>query len=187
MDFHGIEMQGSFKALTVIDASALVWDEDEGKVVYDQLTEQIWIADDTDWKYGGQYVDTPLGTEMWFYSNVAPAGWQISAGIAGDELIAIKGSSGYAVGGTADGSWTTPAHAHNMNSHAHTFSGIIGNAVNPSPLHGREQGNDAAFYIHTHTATVQSVADPSPTSTSVNGTSTAYRPKGRVGLICERV
>jgi len=72
MKFHGITMKGDFKAQTVVDASALVWGaSDERRIVYDQTTNQIWLADGSKWKTAGQYGDIPAGEEMWFYADSA--------------------------------------------------------------------------------------------------------------------
>lgn len=186
MDFHGINMQGYFKTNSVVDASALVWDDDEGKIVYDETSDDLWLADSSVWKNASQYVDTPLGTEMWFYEAAAPDGWFISA-VAGDELIAVKGGT-YAVGGQVYGNWATPAHSHLMGSHKHYFSGATG-AGSIAQSHGKGSGtpNHLSTYQHTHNVTATLSQAGSPNATATNGSSSAYRPKARVGLICERI
>ena len=185
MDFHGINMQGYFKSDTVIDASVLSWTAgDEAKIVYDETTKDLWLADDSDWKIAGQYVDTPLGTEMWVYADSAPDGWAISSG--SDDLIAVKGGS-YAVGGTVDGDWSTPAHAHTLAGHGHTFSGST-TGYSGSIYGGRSpgEGNELVIYTHQHSIS-GTLSSPTPNYTATNGQKSNYRPESRVGLICERV
>lgn len=185
MDFHGINMQGYFKSHTVVDASVLVYAaSDEYRMVYDETTRDLWIADDTEWKFAGQYSDTPLGTEMWIYADSAPTGWQISSG--SDDLIAVKGGS-YVTGGTVDGAWDTPSHSHTLNSHGHSFSGNT-TGYNGSIIGGRSpgEGNELVIYTHQHTIS-DNFGSPTPTSTLTNGSVDTYRPESRVGLICERI
>lgn len=186
MDFHGINMKGYFKAQSVVDASILSYSaEDEGKIVYDEVTEDIWLADNEDWKNSSQYIDTPLGTEMWFYQDSEPDGWSISG--TGDTLLAIKGSAltTYKTGGAYYGAWATPAHAHVMNSHIHSVSSLsIGNAS--STVGGRSGGGDVALWNHGHVFNVN-VGGPAPPLTAIGGIMPNFRPKARVGLICERV
>ena len=186
MDFHGINMQGYFKSDTVIDASVLSWTAgDEAKIVYDEATKDLWLADDTEWKIAGQYVDTPIGTEMWFYADTgnAPVGWvPISAG---DELIAVKGGA-YAIGGTVDGDWDTPPHAHTLAGHGHTFSGST-TGYSGAIYGGRSpgEGNELVIYTHQHSIS-GTLSSPTPNYTATNGTVSNYRPYSGVGLICER-
>jgi hypothetical protein len=182
MDFHGINMQGYFKSNTVVDASALVWTtSDETRLVYDETTEDLWVADDTEWKFAGQYSDTPLGTEMWIYADAAPDGWVISSG--SDDLIAVKGGS-YAVGGTVDGDWSTPSHSHTLAGHGHSFSGNTTGYT--GAIYGqRQNGNEIIIWTHQHTIS-GNFGGPTPTSTMTNGSKDTYRPESRVGLICER-
>ncbi|MES2409030.1 MAG: hypothetical protein V4509_01875 [Patescibacteria group bacterium] len=54
----------------------------------------------------------PNTAPMWFYTNVAPAGWT-ATGVGGDSLLAIKGgSSQYSVsGGSQVGTWIGPGYA----------------------------------------------------------------------------
>jgi hypothetical protein len=184
MDFHNIDMQGHFKLVAVADASVLSWiASDETKIIYDETTEDLWMADDIEWKFAGQYSDTPLGTEMWIYANAAPDGWDISAGM-GDDLIAVKGGS-YAVGGTVDGNWSTPSHAHTLGLHGHSFSGSTTGYIG-SLYSGRQNGNEIIHATHTH-AFSDTLDAPTPPSTVSNGSKDTYRPESRVGLICERI
>jgi len=187
MDFHGIDMQGYFKSNTVVDASALVYSSsDEYRIIYDETTKDLWIADDTEWKFAGQYSDTPIGTEMWIYADSAPDGWSIN-GAAGDDLIAVKGGSTYTTGGTVDGDWDTPSHSHTLNSHTHSFSGST-TGYNGNLYGGRSpgEGNELDIYTHQHTLS-GTLAGVTPPSTATNGVASTYRPESRVGLICERV
>jgi len=184
MDFHGIEMQGYFKAQTVLDASALSWvPNDEGKIVFDETTEDLWIANDTDWVSSSRYVDTPLGTEMWIYDSSAPDGWSISA-VAGDELLAVKGGT-YAVGGTVYGSWSTPTHAHTLSNHTHSTSGTVGQNYSNSFGSNRSGGDEVVGYHSSHTYSATSYT-LTPSNTDTSGSVSTYRPESRVGLICER-
>jgi hypothetical protein len=185
MDFHNITMDGYFKSDTVVDASALVHQaSDEYRLVYDETTKDLWVADNTDWKYAGQYADTPLGTEMWIYANSAPTGWAISSG--SDDLIAVKGGS-YVTGGTVDGNWATPSHSHTLNSHTHTFSGST-TGYSGSIYGGRSPGEGSELVIYTHQHSISgTLVGAAPGSTATNGSVSTYRPESRVGLICERV
>ena len=184
MDFHGINMQGYFKSDTVADASALSWvASDETRIIYDETTEDLWMADDIEWKFAGRYSDTPLGTEMWIYANAAPDGWAISTGM-GDELMAVKGGT-YAVGGTVAGNWSTPSHAHTLNLHGHSFAGST-TGYTGLLYSGRANGNEIIHSVHTH-AIADTLDPPTPPSTVSNGSKSTYRPESRVGLICERI
>lgn len=187
MKFHGMNMKGSFKCQSVVDASALVWvADDESRVVYDETTELIWVASDAvdEWKNVGNYSDFPVGTEMWFYESSAPTGWNPSA-VAGDELLAVKGSGTYTTGGTVLGAWGTPAHAHSLSSHAHAFSGVTG--LPDQQTGGRSDRNDqVAPYNHTHNVT-GSASGLNTNTTAIDGVKTDYRPESSVGLICIRL
>ena len=66
MKFHGITMKGEYKAQTVADVSALVWEaSDERRMLYDETTKLIWIATDSEWSGVGINSDIPSTTEMW--------------------------------------------------------------------------------------------------------------------------
>ena len=187
MKFHGMDMKGSFKCQSVVDASALVWDaSDESRVVYDVATELIWVANNSDWATVGNYSDFPAGTEMWFYQSAEPDGWSISA--TGDALLAVKSSTGtYDEGGTVGGNptWATPAHSHNLMSHVHTFSGSTGG---PDVTNQGGKG-DAVKWLskNDHTHVVSGTANTSGTNyTSIDGSVTDFRPQSSVGLICSK-
>lgn len=185
MDFHGIDMQGYFKSNTVVDASAIVYaSSDEYRLAYDETTKDLWVADDTQWKFAGQYSDTPFGTEMWIYADSAPTGWTISSG--SDDLIAVKGGSTYTTGGQVAGDWSTPTHSHTLGGHGHTFSGST-TGFNGSLYGGRSPGEGSELVIYTHQHSISgTTGGPTPASTATNGTASTYRPESRVGLICER-
>ena len=61
------------------------------------------------------------GTKMWFYQDVAPAGWTLDA-VPGDELLAVKGGAqAYnAAGGTVAGTWTVAGLTKDAHTHAFT-------------------------------------------------------------------
>jgi len=181
MKFSGIDMQGYFRAEIIVDASTLVWNSsDERRVVYDETSKQLWIADDTEWKSTGTYTNIPEGTEMWVYADSAPVGWSISSSWSGnDELVAVKGGGTYTTGGALAGNFTTPAHSHVMGSHTHTASGT----VNIAPgANGSDGGFNRALIDHYHSITLGSGA-PLTASTLVDGGATGYRPLARVGSV----
>ena len=184
MKFSGIDMQGDFKCQMIVDASALVWNaSDESRMIYDETTRHIWIADDTEWKDTGIYNNIPLGTEMWVYADSEPDGWSLSAASGNDELVAIKGGGTYTVGGTLKGAnFILPNHAHVMNNHAHSASGSLNAGVGNGKE--RDDGSNRATRGHTHTLSI-SLGSPTPGSTSTDGGSD-YRPYARVGIICTR-
>ena len=184
MKFSGIDMQGYFIAQIVVDASALVWStSDERRIVYDEVTEQLWVADDADWKTAGEYSNIPEGTEMWVYADAPPAGWTISTSFSGnDELVAVKGGGTYTTGGALAGSFTTPAHAHVMGGHVHAASGTVAAST---AANGTDGGSGRSHIQHHHSFNLNSGA-PSPSSTSIDGGNITYRPRARVGLICIR-
>ncbi len=64
------------------------------------------------------------GTKMWFYQNVALAGWTLDA-VPGDELLAVKGGAqAYnAAGGTVAGTWTVAGLTKDAHTHAFTQPG----------------------------------------------------------------
>lgn len=181
MRFSGIDMQGYFKAEMVVDASALVYEaSDERRMVYDETTEQIWIADDTEWKLVGGLAGIPQGTIMWVYADSPPAGWSLFAS-SGDVLVGIKGGSYGATGGTLAGSWATPAHSHGLANHTHASSGVTGGA--PYTTDAEYAGNVSSAG---HTHNVAPTANATAGSTGIGGSSSAFRPRARVGILCTR-
>jgi len=182
MKFHGITMKGEYKAQIVVDASTLPYTiSDERRIVYDQTTKQLWIADSSEWKSAGQNGDIPIGTEMWFYANSAPDGWTLN-GTPSDQLLAVEGGSTYTTGGAAAGSFTMPNHSHSLNSHIHRFAG------NTSTLNRYiHKGDDyvAGVGTHYHTYDIGSTG-PSPSTTDSSGSVAGYRPESHVGIICTK-
>lgn len=184
MKFHGITMKGEYKAQTVVDVSALIWSSsDERRMLYDETTELIWIADDTEWKGPGINSDIPSSTEMWIYDTSAPVGWTIN-GTPSDQLLAVKGGSTYTTGGQAAGSFTMPTHQHNMNAHTHTAGGTTGDN---SPGANYEDGDAGApgDRNHNHSFSISSVG-PVPGLTALGGNVAGYRPESAVGVICSK-
>ena len=81
----------------------------------------------------------PSGTKMFFYQNLAPAGWTIDDSVA-DKVLAVKGGSeAYNVdGGNTAGTWTQPDHTHENGSLAgpsHTHTGSSHTHTGPSHSH----------------------------------------------------
>ena len=181
MKFSGIDMQGYFKAEMVVDASALSYEaSDERRMVYDETTEQLWIADDTEWKLMGGYAGIPESTVMWVYADSPPDGWSLYSS-PGDVIVAIKGGGTYTTGGSIQGSWATPAHSHGLANHTHVTSGTTGGG--PFNQEAEWAGNVAALN-HVHGVSISSTA--SSGTTGIGGSSSAFRPRARVGILCTR-
>ena len=184
MKFSNIDMQGDFKSQIVIDVSALVWNSsDERRLIYDETTKQLWTADSSKWKAMGKYNNIPESTQMWVYADAAPDGWfGTNLGVS-ETLTAVKGGA-YAVGGTVDGNWATPAHSHLL-SHTHTASGSVPVAPDLWIHRDSETGDHASKRIHSHPS-VSLASGAGTTGTDIDGASPDYRPRARVGLICIR-
>jgi hypothetical protein len=185
MEFHGIDMQGKYKAQLVADASALVWDpDDERRIVYDETEGTLWIANSSEWTT----TSFEPGTAVWFYQDAAPIGWTIATSLGDDELIGVKGdgtgSNVYNTGGASYGVWATPTHYHSLNAHTHLVSGNTGNNPDPGTDHG-DDDHDAANRIHAHPVSITSQGPNTP-NTATDGSSSAYRPLARVGVICDK-
>ncbi len=90
------------------------------------------------------------GTKMWFYQNVAPAGWTLDA-VPGDELLAVKGGAqAYNVaGGTVAGSWTVAGLTKDAHTHAFTQPNGHGNHA---ALTVNAHTNHTALALNNHTA-----------------------------------
>ena len=182
MKFHGITMEGEYKAQSVVDVSALVWEsDDERRIVYDETTNGLWLADSSDWKSIGGYGDIPQGTQMWFYANSQPDGWTIN-GAPSDVLLAVEGGA-YVTGGTEDGDWTTPPHFHSM-PHAHGASGTV--SVQTANAGNGDSGDSTSWRLHQHGLSVSATGQSPSTNTSTDGAVAGYRPLSRVGIICSK-
>jgi len=181
MKFSGIEMRGYFKAETVVDASALVWTaSNERRLVYDETTKTLWIADDTEWKAMGGYAGIPQNTTMWVYADSAPNGWSLYA-TPGDTLVAVKGGGTYTTGGSIQGNFATPSHSHGLANHTHVAFGATGGAPTTQ---GADNAGNVSAGGHTHNINIGSLAAAG--STGIGGSSSAYRPRARVGVLCTR-
>jgi hypothetical protein len=181
MEFSGIDAQGYFKAQTVVDVSALVHTaNDERRIVYDETTKLLYVADDVEWKGVGIYGNIPENTVMWVYSDSPPDGWSLFSS-SGDVLVAIKGGT-YATGGTIAGNFTTPSHSHGLANHVHTVSGSSGASIGGGP--GGDHGAFAAG-VHSHNTNVSS-SGIAAGSTGIGGSVSGYRPRARVGILCIR-
>jgi len=184
MKFHGITMKGEYKAQTVADVSALVWEaSDERRMLYDETTKLIWIATDSEWSGVGINSDIPSTTEMWIYANSAPDGWTIVS-TTSDYLLAVKGGSTYVTGGDTAGDFTMPLHNHNMNSHAHPSSGTTGSASPGANYEDGDQGTPGSGN-HTHSFSI-STTGPSPGITLDGGNVAGFKPESHVGIICTK-
>jgi len=88
------------------------------------------------------------GTKMWFYQDVAPAGWTLDVA-PGDELLAVKGGAeAYnAAGGTVAGTWTVAGLTKDAHTHAFTQPGGHNNHVFTQP------DNHTALALNNHTST----------------------------------
>jgi hypothetical protein len=180
MKFSGIDMQGYFKAHTVVDASALFHQaSDESRMVYDETTKDIWIADSSEWKSMGGYSNIPQNTIMWVYADSPPDGWSLYAS-PGDVLVAIKGGGTYTTGGSIQGNFNTPSHSHGLNSHTHVTSGTVNNSA------GNSEGDNSGVTagVHNHNASIASTTAAG--STGIGGSASGYRPRARVGILCTR-
>ena len=117
--FYGIEMQGKFTNQIVSGVPAGGDVTNKGRLLYDDVTEDTYIADNSgDWK---PTAGVEQGSVMWFYQDTAPTGWTIVAALAQDTVIGVKssGADTYDTGGTNNlGTWTQPNHTHGDGSYA---------------------------------------------------------------------
>jgi hypothetical protein len=208
MKHYKIDMRGKFFNQQVADASALVWQaSDEGRTVYDQTTEAIWVADSSQWKQSGGG-DVPSATAMWFYQNSAPTGWTIIA-TTQDTLLAVKyGAGTYTTGGSVQGAWSNLEHSHGAGTlvggtHNHQWYSYAGSESNTYQADGstllvvNTNGVSATKGILSRVTHADSWrwdqesytknATPSLSgSTAASTTLTAARPAAHVGIICTK-
>lgn len=181
MEFHNITMKGKYWAQLVVDASALVHiASDERRIVYDDNTKSIWMADSSQWKGVGT-ADIPAATEMWVYDTAPPDGWTINT-TPSDQLLAVKGGSTYTTGGSSAGSFTMPNHWHSLNNHSHTASGVT-SAISSNVHKGDSAISGTGSHSHLWTATA---INPNPSTTDNSGGVAGYRPESSVGIICTK-
>jgi hypothetical protein len=142
----------------------------------------------------------PTGTAMWFYQNVAPTGWTLSA-TTSDVLLAVKGGTGaYNVnGGTQAGTWTAPAHTLDTTeipAHTHDVGANVGVPVFSISFNPAGSGTniyDATAWLSSMADNVNAVTELKlfQTNTVGGGLShnhggTTYRPLANVGIICTK-
>lgn len=126
---------------------------------------------------GAPYI--PPTAPIWMYTNVAPTGWTLVAGL-GDRLLAVAGgASQYNVaGGTQAGTWNGPAHTlttDQIPSHSHNYD-KAGDVVGPGNLSGSGR---VIVYVSTATSSVGG-------GLSHQHDYTATRPQANVGIICTK-
>lgn len=208
MRFHGIEMKGKFTNQKVADASALVHQaSDEGRTLYDETTDEMFFADSSDFyqlistKSIGSYEEIPSGTAMWFYEDSAPTGWTISAA-AEDAILAVKYAAGgtWTTGGTIQGTWTLPIHAHSVYDHNHRWKDYqavntvytFDAAGNPINMRLGEVNNTNGLCVNVTSGNpVTSPYDgwtelDGANSTTADTGGTTFRPRSHVGIICTK-
>ena len=131
------------------------------------------------------------GTKMWFYQDVAPAGWTIDA-VPADALLAVKGgANAYNVaGGNQAGTWTQPDHVHSGPNHRHSVDPPLtdttqGNTQNPITAAG---GDATRALNHIHRVDIPAFnSDYGGTgNTGSKATAATYRPLAQVGVICTK-
>lgn len=127
----------------------------------------------------------PVGTNLWFYQDVAPLGWSTITTI-GDSLLATKGdgTSAYTTGGTEQGTWQLPDHVLSIDEmpyHNHYIS--------PMSQVGGVRGGDGSVVAY---ATGFPPGSAGPYNVSGSGNNqphnhgNAWRPQASVGIICTK-
>jgi hypothetical protein len=119
----------------------------------------------------------PAGARIWFYENVAPSGYTIVAGPS-DELLAVKGGSTYTTGGAAAGTWTQPGHALTTSEippHSH--------ATNATQDIKRGSGSSNWGFSSSNSQTGTTLTSGGAAAAHSHGST--WRPKARVGIICQ--
>jgi len=116
------------------------------------------------------------GTKKWFYQDVAPERWT-SVGV-GDTLLAVKGTSGYTIGGQVQGSWQQDEH-------------IVNISELPVHSHNVDPGLKATGSTNRFARVAKDLNGDIGTDTDGGGGeghdhSNIWRPLSSVGLICEK-
>ena len=182
---------------------------DEGRVIYDLITNSIYFANNSLWQAGGKYADIPQNTILLIESDVQITGYTLLTNKDDMTIYVTKGSgAGGENGGTdkAGGTWSQPTHqhtqpththtvvnhSHSLNSHVHTQIGPTGSVATWAPRDEGGGSNTCADTTHTHNlsgntggAAGSTGADSSPTNagggdvTGNDNMGSAWRPKGR--------
>jgi len=122
MDYHGIEMKGSFLEQRV--SSLPTWSASQiARTVYLTTNNKRYYANNVGWV-------EPEVDNIWTYQDTAPTGWSIITGTE-DALLATKGGSrAYNTTGELQaGTWTQSDHTlteNEMPSHTHNVEGGYG-------------------------------------------------------------
>ena len=164
MDYHGIEMGGSFIDQKV--ASLPTWTSDDiGRTLYLTTNNKRYYANNTGWI-------EPEVDKIWTYQDTAPTGWTIMSGVS-DTLIATKGSAStyYITGETQAGTWTQSDHiltTDEMPSHTHTrlaatqpydFHISRGGIFPLTNVYSRNTGSAGGDQAHNHGDTYRPLAN----------------------------
>jgi len=116
-----MDMRGPFKVERVSGLPS--WTaQDEGRVIYDYVTQLMYFGDGNEWKAGGAYSDVPQSQIMLFESDTAITGFSLLTNKNDMVVYITKGSAaGGAAAGTDQGTETFPNHQHTQNTHQHTL------------------------------------------------------------------
>ena len=127
-------MRGPFKIQRVSGLPA--WTaQDEGRVIYDYVTQLMYFADGNEWKAGGAYADIPQNTILLIESDTAITGFSLLTNKDDMVVYITKGSvAGGAAAGTDQGTQTFASHQHTQFTHQHT--GPSHRHTGASHLHG---------------------------------------------------
>jgi len=190
--FYNVDMKGPFKMQRVSGLPSWV-NKDEGRVIYDYVTQLMYFGDGNQWKAGGAYSDIPQNTIMLFEADTAEVGFSLLTN-KDDMVIYITSGSGAggAVAGTDQGTQTFPNHQHTQNTHqhtlgnhTHTFSGITSTEINQGPNNAYTAGGS-----DTHWHSYNDVTNAATGNTGSEGGDntgnqsapiswTSWKPKGR--------
>jgi len=100
---------------------------DIGRLVYDNLTKQLYYGCELS---GGAFrtlFDIPRLSVVLFEADTAVVGYTLLTGVNDSLVYVTKGSSNQGEAGNTwklDSTWTQPQHRHSLNSHTHSASHI---------------------------------------------------------------